>query len=97
RRGPAPAADAGPAQPSLLRRDVRHLPAAAGPLHGPPVAGAARPGLPARLGEGGRGGPFARGGEPMTVIVVGGGLAGLTAACQLARSGHQVTLVEARA
>jgi hydroxysqualene dehydroxylase len=31
------------------------------------------------------------------VIVVGGGLAGLTAACQLVRRGHQVTLVEARA
>jgi squalene-associated FAD-dependent desaturase len=37
-----------------------------------------------------------RGGSA-SVIVVGGGLAGLTAACQLARGGHQVTLVEARA
>jgi len=32
-----------------------------------------------------------------SVVVVGGGLAGLTAACQLSRRGHQVTLVEARA
>lgn len=32
-----------------------------------------------------------------SVVVVGGGLAGLTAACQLARRGRQVTLVEARA
>lgn len=32
-----------------------------------------------------------------SVVVVGGGLAGLTAACQLAHKGHRVTLVEARA
>ncbi|HEX4703019.1 MAG TPA: FAD-dependent oxidoreductase, partial [Pseudonocardiaceae bacterium] len=31
------------------------------------------------------------------VVVVGGGLAGLTAACRLVGRGHQVTLVEARA
>jgi squalene-associated FAD-dependent desaturase len=33
----------------------------------------------------------------MTAVVVGGGLAGLTAATRLVQQGHQVTLVEARA
>ena len=108
----AAAADAGPSQRGLYRRHGGHLPAVARADRGATRRGAAWPDVTVGGGEGcGRGqgpGPedpmkttlLASGGRspqtPRRVAVIGGGLAGITAAITLAESGADVTLLEAR-
>ena len=94
---------AGPARPpqrGLHRRDGRHLPPPAGAHRRRARRRAARPGLLVRPGEGhGRGqgpGREARMSPAPRVAVIGGGLAGITAAIALAEAGAAVTLLEAR-
>ena len=82
----------------LHRRDGRHLPRPARPHRRRPGRGPARPGLPVRPAEGhGRGqGPGREARVSPRVAVIGGGLAGITAAIALAEAGAAVTLLEAR-
>ena len=102
----AAAAAARPAQRRLHRRDVRHLPAAARPDRGRPDrrlrpaavavrAGRRRPSRPARWRVR-RDARRRSAGDRRDVVVVGGGLAGITAALRCADAGHRVTLLEAR-
>src|SRR6478736_874613 len=98
RRRLAVAADARPPQRGLHRRHGRHLPPAARADRG---AARRRPGQPGFLVHGGeshgRGaGPGGKDQMSFKVAVIGGGLAGITAAIALAESGADVTLLEAR-
>src|SRR5262249_53885294 len=94
RARPAPAPAARPPQRDLRRRDGRDLPEAPRPDRAAAGAGAARATLAPGLGEGlGR---RAGGGGAVKAAVVGGGLAGIAAALELADAGASVTLHEAR-
>src|SRR6185437_7041980 len=98
RRRLAVAAHARPPQRGLHRRHGRHLPPAARADRGAARRGPGQPGFLVHGGEShGRG---ARpGGEDqmsLKVAVIGGGLAGITAAIALAETGADVTLLEAR-
>ncbi len=55
------------------------------------LAGAAFSSFQSDLGYGGK-----RAGEPKKVIIIGAGLAGMSAAYELVQSGHEVTVLEAR-
>src|SRR5581483_758216 len=93
-----PPAAARPPQRGLRRRHGRDLPASAAPHRARSGGGARRPADAAGLGEGLGGGAQPRGGRRVTrVVVVGGGLAGVTAALECADRGASVTLLEARA
>ena len=106
-RRSAPAAAAGLAQPEQLRRDGRHLSAAAGPDRVRAGPGLRRPAQPVRRRQGPdrRTSPAGRAGHPSSgervsagrVAVIGGGLAGITAALRLADAGRPVLLLEAGA
>src|SRR5579859_186980 len=106
----AAAAGSRPPQRGLHRRDGRHLPPPAGAHRRRARRRPARPDVTVRPGKGhGRGqGPVREvrmtpahssahlPSPPPSVAVIGGGLAGITAAIALAEAGAAVTLLEAR-
>src|SRR3970282_543086 len=101
RAGPEPAPPAAAPGQGLRGRDGGHLPHHSGRYQ--PAAGhrAAAAGKPERRSEAGAGRAGAREepgamSERPSVTVVGGGLAGITAACDLAEAGLKVTLLEKR-
>ena len=93
----AAAADARPAQRGLHRCHGRHLPAPARAHRGAARRRPEQPGFLADVGEShGRGArPGGKRSDEFKVAVIGGGLAGITAALALAESGADVTLLEA--
>ena len=101
------AADARPAQRRLLRGHVGHLPPSARPDCRRPRGGVDPPAVPGRLAkdhgcdpgvgrDAGMNGPARPSGAAGRVVVVGGGLAGITAALGCADAGLPVTLLETR-
>ncbi|MYJ41245.1 MAG: FAD-dependent oxidoreductase [Acidimicrobiaceae bacterium] len=103
RARPGAARSSRPPQPGVHRGHGRDLPAAAGPHPGRPRVPAERPGQPSHPPEGPGGGPqpvrvaaVTSGPRPARVVVVGGGLAGLSAAVEAADRGATVTLLERR-
>ena len=106
RDGASAPSPARPPEPRLRGHDGGDLPAGAAPDRGGPGLRHSGPGLAAGHGEalGGRpqpgGGRAVSGAIPTSangsVVVVGGGLAGITAALDAAEAGAAVTLVERR-
>src|SRR5690349_10324825 len=91
-----PRAAARPAERLLRDGDGRDLPPAVASHRAPSRSRARRPAFAAWLGEGLGRRAQSRGGRGVNVGVVGGGLAGIAAALELADAGASVTLLEGR-